>query len=314
MISQPVVPFYFAFVLPFMLLSGCGVSGSAQTTGVDDAGGLDSGPPADTGFLEDRSSGNGDSNGADAWTADICIPNCGSALCGDDGCGGSCGTCTGANDVCVAGSCECTPDCDGKTCGDNGCGGNCGECNPQTHECTQQQCVPLACETAVCDVCDEIDVGSIVGAGGTIGGGHTHALNLAVFNSWPITSDVEIFSTAGGTAFRLHHFPGQPNWPSVTDTHGTSYAEAAVIVACWDKTGVGIYCSSGEHWTMDHNNGVRGMDWPADRPVAWLLVSSGAQKRTAIKYFETWPHNNLSPDHALNASTVGTGLDERLCR
>ncbi|HOW51172.1 MAG TPA: hypothetical protein PLV42_03890 [bacterium] len=36
-------------------------------------------------------------------------------------CGGSI-ACTGA------GQCVCTPNCDGKTCGDNGCGGSCGTC------------------------------------------------------------------------------------------------------------------------------------------------------------------------------------------
>jgi len=33
-----------------------------------------------------------------------CTAECGTALCGDDGCGGSCGSC-GANEVCSAGQC-----------------------------------------------------------------------------------------------------------------------------------------------------------------------------------------------------------------
>ncbi len=57
-----------------------------------------------------------------------CKPLCEGLQCGDDGCGGTCGTC-GADSVCLDGSCMlCTPDCLGKMCGPDGCGGQCGEC------------------------------------------------------------------------------------------------------------------------------------------------------------------------------------------
>jgi hypothetical protein len=67
--------------------------------------------------------------------------------CGDNGCGGSCGTCTNA-DVCVKGNC-CTPDCTGKNCGDDGCGGSCGTCTvDQTcmngGHCTVPDCVGMS--------------------------------------------------------------------------------------------------------------------------------------------------------------------------
>jgi agmatine/peptidylarginine deiminase len=66
-----------------------------------------------------------------------CTPSCQGAAplgpsfeCGSDGCGGSCGTCLGAetcsDGLCVAG--PCAPKCAGKQCGSNGCGGSCGEC------------------------------------------------------------------------------------------------------------------------------------------------------------------------------------------
>jgi len=55
-----------------------------------------------------------------------CTPNCTGRTCGDDGCGGSCGTCT--TGTCVSGTCSCTPNCTGRTCGDDGCGGSCGTC------------------------------------------------------------------------------------------------------------------------------------------------------------------------------------------
>jgi len=62
----------------------------------------------------------------------VCTPDCTGRQCGDDGCGGSCGTCAydeWCNDlgICVW---ECQPDCTGKECGPDGCGGSCGTCAP----------------------------------------------------------------------------------------------------------------------------------------------------------------------------------------
>jgi MYXO-CTERM domain-containing protein len=57
---------------------------------------------------------------------------CANRACGDDGCGGSCGTCA-TGKTCTAGQCvvpsSCAPSCAGKTCGDDGCGGSCGACS-----------------------------------------------------------------------------------------------------------------------------------------------------------------------------------------
>ena len=59
---------------------------------------------------------------------EACAPSCDGKVCGEDGCGGSCGEC-GAGLRCAQGACEaCAPSCEGKTCGDDGCGGSCGEC------------------------------------------------------------------------------------------------------------------------------------------------------------------------------------------
>lgn len=56
---------------------------------------------------------------------DACVPNCGPRTCGDDGCGGQCGVCSGGQG-CVSGQCQaCTPSCAGKVCGGDGCGGQC---------------------------------------------------------------------------------------------------------------------------------------------------------------------------------------------
>ena len=70
-------------------------------------------------------------DGAGALMQQYCTPSCGGALCGDDGCGGTCGHC-GTGEVCEAGACvddgACEPSCGAATCGDDGCGGSCGVC------------------------------------------------------------------------------------------------------------------------------------------------------------------------------------------
>jgi len=61
--------------------------------------------------------------------------------CGENGCGGSCGICPGAQDQCLDGQCICQPACEGKQCGDDGCGGQCGPC-PNGEACNDQfQCL-----------------------------------------------------------------------------------------------------------------------------------------------------------------------------
>jgi hypothetical protein len=52
--------------------------------------------------------------------------SCVNKNCGDDGCGGSCGTCSDGV-TCNNGVC-CNKNCSGKNCGDDGCGGSCGTC------------------------------------------------------------------------------------------------------------------------------------------------------------------------------------------
>ncbi len=80
-----------------------------------------------------------------------CQPSCEGKECGDDGCGGSCGSCP-AGLSCVAGVCQCVPSCAGKACGPDGCGGTCGKCH-FGQECVQGhcECVP-SCEDMACGV------------------------------------------------------------------------------------------------------------------------------------------------------------------
>lgn len=67
-----------------------------------------------------------------------CVPNCGAAECGPDGCGGSCGACDNGA-ACEEGQCACVPDCDGMLCGPDGCGASCGACGTG-QACTEGQC------------------------------------------------------------------------------------------------------------------------------------------------------------------------------
>lgn len=97
--------------------------------------------------------------GCDKLTPDVvpgspdaisCKPSCQDRVCGDDGCGGTCGTC-GAGTACDAtlGTCTpCTPNCGTATCGSDGCGGTCGTCREgESCNALKRQCIP-ACQPA----------------------------------------------------------------------------------------------------------------------------------------------------------------------
>ena len=92
-------------------------------------------PPDVTG--PDETAGN-DAGGE----TDICTPDCDDKQCGSDGCGGSCGDCTGEQVGCVEGVCVCLPACENKQCGDDGCMGSCGECE-EVELCLDGICKPL---------------------------------------------------------------------------------------------------------------------------------------------------------------------------
>lgn len=57
------------------------------------------------------------------------VPACEGAVCGSDGCGGSCGDCSPGTACTEERTCEiCVADCSGLECGDDGCGNSCGGC------------------------------------------------------------------------------------------------------------------------------------------------------------------------------------------
>ena len=68
----------------------------------------------------------------------VCRPHCENKQCGPDSCGGSCGTCPSGT-VCRWGLC-CKPNCQGKECGNDGCGGSCGSCSTG-YTCVQGKCI-----------------------------------------------------------------------------------------------------------------------------------------------------------------------------
>ncbi len=73
-----------------------------------------------------------------------CSPKCSGKACGDDGCGGSCGTCAGGL-PCMEDQTCCVPDCAGKECGDDGCGGSCGACPSVAPYCAEHLCATEPC-------------------------------------------------------------------------------------------------------------------------------------------------------------------------
>jgi len=110
-------------VLIFLALSGLWLQLGCDGDGSGDGGGKDK---KETTEAEDIVSDDG---------VGVCKPVCAGRVCGNDGCGGSCGQCysmEGAVDDALCtdkGQClSCLPDCTGRVCGDDGCGASCGHC------------------------------------------------------------------------------------------------------------------------------------------------------------------------------------------
>ncbi len=76
-----------------------------------------------------------------------CVPSCGQADCGTDGCGGPCWNCAGDDYLCIDGLCvppACTPSCPEGSCGPDGCGGTCGDCS-EGDVCSDGMCAATPC-------------------------------------------------------------------------------------------------------------------------------------------------------------------------
>ncbi len=83
--------------------------------------------------------GDGIPNEFDCEPMNPLVPSCAGKVCGEDGCGTSCGDCL-PGFGCQSGQCVCMPNCQGKICGPDGCGNSCGDCLPG-YGCQGGQCV-----------------------------------------------------------------------------------------------------------------------------------------------------------------------------
>jgi len=153
---------------------------NGQLTGLDCAGNPNCGWDGNNGYYNCGTSGAADPSGANPISCDGgCTPQCAGKECGDDGCGGSCGSCPEEWTCDGTGHCvfNCIPDCTGKDCGDDGCGGSCGTC-PDGNICQFGKCQAVAdpcqgitwegcCEGTVLHYCenDELVSGDCGGNG-----------------------------------------------------------------------------------------------------------------------------------------------------
>ena len=101
----------------------------------------------------------------------VCVPACSGKECGSDGCSGSCGTCTGG-ETCNTGTgqcvASCTPSCIGKECGADGCGGSCGSCTGgETCDTGTLQCITGCTPNCVDKECGDDGCGAVCGSCGT---------------------------------------------------------------------------------------------------------------------------------------------------
>ncbi len=151
--------------LLFLLLVGCpGSSDRDIQTGLTGDQGTSQGQPWNPVVSGSQGQGSGPV-GTSGGSPSVCVPQCGSAVCGDDGCGGLCGACVDGS-FCLEGQCqvgECSPDCVNKACGDDGCGTLCGTC-ADSAQCVDGQCVSSGCAPS----CDGVVCGSD-GCGGSCG-------------------------------------------------------------------------------------------------------------------------------------------------
>lgn len=139
-----------------ILMSGCPIDDSGLLdprldARVRDASGMDAAVTPEAGGMDSGRRDTGD-----------CVPACerapGRMSCGEDGCGGSCGSCAGGwvcdNEV---GFCECMDSCGGKQCGANACGEPCG---PMDGLCPAPQSCLADGRCGCSPACSEVACGS----------------------------------------------------------------------------------------------------------------------------------------------------------
>lgn len=116
-----------------------------------------------------KAAGTGADASNDLSSDQSCSPDCTDKVCGDDGCGGSCGSCPSGK-YCESGQCfsgSCTPACVSRVCGDDGCGGSCGDC-PFGYFCQYGSCIAGCTASCAGKACGDDGCG---GSCGTCPGG-----------------------------------------------------------------------------------------------------------------------------------------------
>lgn len=232
--SLPVLGFLLLLLLGASSLAGCGSGGDPKCDGVfcgQNGTCVDGKCQCATGY-----------GGSYCQT---CFPRCTGKECGDDGCGGSCGSCTGG--ACNNGTCGCAPQCSGKQCGNDGCGGSCGTC--QTGVCSPSgQCCTPNCAGKSCglDGCGGL-CGKCSGLEACINGGCTIDSGLACVER-PNTCDND--GDCGGPPMRCLQAPVLSCGLPPTDC-GTADTICRSVNECWQSCSSDTDCPAAKPKCVD---------------------------------------------------------------
>jgi hypothetical protein len=206
-----------------------------------------------------------------------CTPDCAGKACGDDGCGGTCGECTGEFEKCGDACCGegevcgpdaacCLPSCVGKQCGDDGCGGACGTCPPWS-ECG----VDALCTTGCTGDCAGKSCGTD-GCGGSCGlclEDECTDAGQCVPACAPSCLDKECGSDGcGGSCGEC------PEGQACIEGQCTDFCEPACGVKVCGDDGCGGTCGECEDELLCTFGGWCGGYWaqcPVTTPVPWLI-------------------------------------------
>jgi hypothetical protein len=122
---------------------GMGCIQVSNTVPCDDGDACTTGDTCGTGSCKPGTSVTCQSDGNDC-TLEACeaLTGCASTKLSGTKCG------TQANEYCVAGVCQCVPSCAGKACGDDGCGGTCGTCI-NDDSCSKVACEAGQCQYTI---------------------------------------------------------------------------------------------------------------------------------------------------------------------
>ncbi|MBW2990786.1 hypothetical protein KY348_03710 [Candidatus Woesearchaeota archaeon] len=165
-----------------------------------------------------------------------CIPDCVGKECGGDGCGGSCGSCSGG-ETCQNGQCvsTCTPDCVGKECGGDGCGGSCGSCSGG-ETCQNGQCVSTCTPDCVGKECGGDGCG---GSCGTCSGGYNCVNGVCVSTCSDECSPSGSRECSGNSYRICGNYDGDSclEWGSLTACSGGESCVSGVCVCQSDCSG-----------------------------------------------------------------------------